>query len=95
MLQGILPTHQFTYEGATINVYHADKGQGLPKHEHHFSHATMCMAGSCIVRKEGKELVMNKDTQPINLVAVEWHEIEALEDETIFCNMFEIGRAHV
>ena len=31
---------------------------------------------------------MNKHTQPINLVAYEWHEIEACEDNTVFCNVF-------
>lgn len=48
----------------------------------------MCHAGSIIVRKEGKDLVMNKDTQPVNLVANEWHEIESLEDGTVFVNIF-------
>jgi hypothetical protein len=50
------------------------------------------MAGSCAVRKEGKEVVMTKETQPYNLVAGEWHEIEALEDNTVFCNMFAEGK---
>ena len=84
----VQPAHNFSYEGARMNIYHADKGQGLPKHDHIYSHATFCMAGSCIIRKEGKELVVNKDTQPINLVANEWHEIEAAEDGTVFCNVF-------
>jgi hypothetical protein len=52
----------------------------------------MCNAGSCIVRKEGKELVMTKDTQPVNLVGSEWHEIEALEDGTVFVNVFAEGQ---
>jgi hypothetical protein len=52
----------------------------------------MCHAGSCIVRKEGKELVMTKDTQPVNLVGSEWHEIEALEDRTVFVNVFAEGQ---
>ena len=69
-------------------IYHVDKGQGLPKHDHTYSHATFCMSGSCVVRKENKEVVVNKYTQPINLVANEWHEIETLEDGTVFCNVF-------
>ena len=84
----LIPTHKFTYEGAVINIYHADKGQGLPQHQHLYSHATFCMSGSCVIRKEGKEVIVNKNTQPINLVANEWHEIEALEDGTVFCNVF-------
>ena len=84
--------HMVTYDGAAMNVYHCDKGQGLPRHEHTFAHLTMCHAGSCIVRKEGRELVMTKDTQPVNLTAAEWHEIEALEDGTVFVNVFAEGK---
>jgi quercetin dioxygenase-like cupin family protein len=86
------PTHQVTYDGAMLHIFHANKGFGLPKHQHTFSHLTMCHAGSCIVRKEGRELVMTKDTQPVNLVANEWHEIEALEDGTVFVNVFAEGK---
>jgi len=82
------PAHSFTYDGATLNIFHVNKGEGLPAHSHLYAHATMCMAGSCIVRKENKELVMTKNTQPINLVAIEWHEIEGLEDNTVFVNVF-------
>jgi dTDP-4-dehydrorhamnose 3,5-epimerase-like enzyme len=37
---------------------------------------------------EGKELVMTKNTQPVNLPGGKWHEIEALEDGTVFVNVF-------
>lgn len=86
------PRHSFTYDGAQLNVYHANKGEGLPKHTHNFSHATMCNAGSCWIRKEGKEVLIDKNTQPINLVAGEWHEIEAAEDGTVFVNVFAEGK---
>jgi hypothetical protein len=88
----IEPKYKVTYDGAVLNIYHANKGEGLPKHEHGFSHLTMCHAGSCIVRKDGRELVMTKETQPVNLVAAEWHEIEALEDGTVFVNVFAEGK---
>lgn len=88
MIQSIPPVHTVAYDGATLNVYHANKGQGLPRHEHTYSHLTLCHAGSCVVRKERRELVMVKQTQPVNLVANEWHEIEALEDGTVFVNVF-------
>lgn len=82
------PKFQVLQDKTSLNIFHVDKGYGLARHEHLFSHLTMCHAGSCIIRKEGKELVMTKDTQPVNLVANEWHEIEALEDGTIFVNVF-------
>lgn len=88
----LTPRHSFTYDGAQLNVYHANKGQGLPRHEHAYSHATVCHAGSCVVRVEGKELVMTKDTQPVNLTGGRWHEIEALEDGTVFVNVFAEGK---
>ena len=92
MVNTVLPAHQVTYDGATLNVYHANKGQGLPRHEHSYAHLTMCHAGSCLVTKENKSLVMTKDTQPVNLVADGWHEIEALEDGTVFVNVFAEGK---
>jgi hypothetical protein len=92
MIQNIAPTHSVTYDGATMNVYHANKGQGLPSHSHTFSHLIMCHAGSCMVRKEGKELLMTKMTQPVNLLADGWHEIESMEDGTVFVNVFAEGK---
>jgi quercetin dioxygenase-like cupin family protein len=92
MTQQISPKFNVTYDGATINVFHANKGQGLPHHQHVYAHLTMCHAGSMVARKEGKELIMTKDTQPVNLVANEWHEIEALEDGTVFVNVFAEGK---
>jgi len=88
----ISPKHMFTYDGASINVYHANKGEGLPKHEHLYSHVTICHSGSCIVRVQDKELIMTKNTQPVNLLGGKWHEIEALEDETVFVNVFAEGK---
>ena len=86
------PRFTVTYDGATLNVFHANKGEGLPRHAHSYAHLTMCHSGSCVVRKEGRELLMTKDTQPVNLLAVEWHEIEALEDGTVFVNVFAEGK---
>ena len=91
-VQPIVPAHSVTYDGASVYVYHANKGQGLPQHAHAYSHLTMCHAGSCAVRKEGKEVIMTKETQPINLLADGWHEIESLEDGTVFVNIFAEGK---
>ena len=92
MTQLITASHSVTYDGTQLNVYHANKGQGLPKHEHVYAHLTMVHAGKLIARKEGRELIMTKETQPVNLVANEWHELEALEDGTVFVNVFSEGK---
>jgi quercetin dioxygenase-like cupin family protein len=81
-----------TQDDMTLSVYHAATGEGLPKHSHTFSHLTFCHAGSIKVSNERRSLVMTKDTQPVNLVAGEWHEIEALQDETVFVNVFSEGK---
>jgi hypothetical protein len=93
MIQLATLAHNVTYDGATLAVYHARKRQGIPRHQHPYAHLTVCHAGSCAVRKEGKELIMTKDTQPVNLLADGWHEIEALEDGTVFVNVFAEGKA--
>ena len=86
------PRHDFTYDGASIKVYHANKGEGIPMHSHAYSHATTCMNGSCKYTQESVELIATKDTQPVNLVAGKYHEIEALEDGTVFVNVFAEGK---
>lgn len=91
-MKTVAPRFTVTQDGTTLNIYHANKGEGLPRHEHTFAHLTICHSGSIAVRKEGKEVFRTKDNQPINLVANEWHEIEALEDGTVFVNVFAEGK---
>jgi len=88
-MKSINPVQIFGYGGATLYVFHANKGEGLPRHEHTFAHAVMCNAGSCIIRKESREKMLDKYTQPIDLAANEWHEIEALEDNSVFVTVYE------
>jgi quercetin dioxygenase-like cupin family protein len=88
----VAPKFTVTHNSTMLAVYHADAGQGLSKHSHAYSHLTMCHAGSIKVSNERRSLVMTKDTQPVNLAAVEWHEIEALEDGTVFVNVFAEGK---
>ena len=92
MVTRLDPTHNFTYGGANIHVIHANKGEGIPMHTHEYSHATTCMAGSCKYTQDGVEVIATKNTQPINLLAGKWHEIEALEDGTVFVNVFAEGK---
>ena len=92
MISTISPSHSFTYAGTQINVYHADKNEGLLSHSHTYSHATVCHNGSCLVSLEGRSYTIDKNSQPLNLPANEWHEIEALEDNTVFVNIFGEGK---
>lgn len=82
----------FNYDGSAIRVYQANKNEGLPRHEHSYSHAVVCVHGSCLITKENFERVLRIGTQPLNLKANEWHEIEALEDGTVFMTVFAEGK---
>lgn len=92
MTKQIEPAFSFVYAGAQINVYHANKGEGLPKHQHTYPHATMCCAGSVIVRKATVVKRLTKESNPVNLVENEWHELEAELDGTVFVNVFAAGK---
>jgi hypothetical protein len=88
--------HSFSYNGARINVFHVNKGEGLEKHRHIYTHASMCNAGSCVVKvwqedESVKEYIIDKYSQPLNLPHTKFHEIEALEDDTVFVNVFADG----
>ena len=87
MIRMIGSRHTFSVGATTLKVFHAAQGDGLPRHTHPYPHATICHAGAIKVSKENKSLTMNKDTQPVDLPANEWHEIEALEDGTVFVNI--------
>jgi quercetin dioxygenase-like cupin family protein len=88
----LTPKHTFNYEGVTHHIYHANKGEMLPKHSHSFSHATVCHSGKCLIKVSNYEKVLDKNSRPVNLIANEWHEIEALEDGTVFVNIFAEGK---
>ena len=64
----------------------------MPNHAHAYSHATICMTGSCKLTQEDKSVITNSDSTPVNLLAGKWHEIEALEDNTVFVNVFAEGK---
>lgn len=88
MLKPISPRFNITFASVTINTFHANKGEGLIRHNHEYSHLTQCHSGSILVRKENAEKVLTKESAGLNLIAGEWHEIEALEDNTVFVNIF-------
>lgn len=89
-----LPTYSFTVDGSTINTFHIDKcGDGHPKHQHTWDHVTLVHAGKLRVRTQNNgEFDMTKNTQPILFPANQWHELEAMEDGTVFTNVFAAGK---
>jgi hypothetical protein len=48
-----------------------------------------------VVRIEGKELELTPLDSPLLLTANEWHEIEALETNTIFMNQSPVSMGEV
>jgi quercetin dioxygenase-like cupin family protein len=92
MVQSLPPKHSFTYGETIVNIYHANKGEGIPMHSHAYSHATICMNGVCKLTQEGKSVITTKTSIPVNLLAGKYHEIEALEDGTVFVNVFAEGK---
>lgn len=87
----VSPVHSFSIEGTSHNVYHVNAGEGLPEHQHEYAHATVCHAGKLAVRKENFYREMTKESKPIMLKENEWHELEALENNTVFENIFKDG----
>ena len=91
MKEALFPYRTFKYKGMRFNLYKANEGEGLPFHEHKHSHATMCLSGKIEARTKEKSVQLNKDSGPIDLVANKEHEIEALENDTFFMNIFLIS----
>lgn len=92
MIVAISQKHDMTYGGAVVRVYHANRGEGIPFHSHEYSHATICMAGSCKLTQDDKSVIVDKNSTPVNLLAGKLHQIEALEDGTVFVNVFAEGK---
>jgi len=87
----VSPISRFDYYNVNNSIYHAGINQGLPRHEHTFAHTTVCVQGRIVVRKQNKEIIIGMNDNPLLLTANEWHEIEALEPNTIFINQFPKG----
>jgi quercetin dioxygenase-like cupin family protein len=81
------PKLQFDYLGVALAVYRPEVGGGLPTHSHDVSHALFCTSGSCLVRVGDKEVTLTPESRPIVLPALIPHEIEALENDTVFITM--------
>lgn len=93
-IKNVPPQYRFKYDdtNADFGVWFAKRGEGLPKHQHPYAHAVACTAGKIAVRKENVYLEMTKYTDPVILKENEWHEIEALEDDTTFLNIYPLDQ---
>jgi quercetin dioxygenase-like cupin family protein len=87
-VKDVEPVHTFMMNDTKIFVFHADLNEGIVKHAHEYAHITMCNSGSIVVRINEKEVVLDKMSSPVSLPAGQWHEIEALENDTVFVNVF-------
>jgi quercetin dioxygenase-like cupin family protein len=76
----------FNYEGVKLVHYSGNKGEGLPRHEHLFAHFVMVASGKICIRKENVYKELSSGDEPVILKENEWHEIEILEDNTVFIN---------
>jgi quercetin dioxygenase-like cupin family protein len=75
----------FDYQGLKFTNYSGNKGEGLPKHEHG-EHFVMVACGKVCIRKENIYKELSAGDPPLILRGGEWHEIEILEDNTVFIN---------
>jgi quercetin dioxygenase-like cupin family protein len=89
-----LPKYSFSVNDSTINTFHVDKaGEGHPKHEHDYDHVTLVHSGRLLVTTQNNGIFeMTKDSKPLLFPANQWHELEAMEDGTVFTNVFGLGQ---
>jgi quercetin dioxygenase-like cupin family protein len=89
-----LPKYTIDVKDTSIQVFHLDKaGEGHPKHVHTYSHVTVVHHGKLKVTTEKNgSFEMTKDTKPLAFPLNQWHELEAMEDGTVFCNVFQRGK---
>lgn len=86
-MKSINPVRSFAIDGVTINIYYAACGEGLPEHSHAHDHVTACISGSCLITKGGVRHTINAGAMPVRLRAPDPHEIESIEDGTVFINV--------
>lgn len=87
-----------THANVTSTVYILNSGEIIPKHKHPLEHTTCVIDGSSEVEIWGDEPKIFKMTPGMSdylLPAEMFHEIRALEDNTIIINIMVGGKAHV
>jgi quercetin dioxygenase-like cupin family protein len=79
---------QFSIGNTMVNIYAANRGEGLPQHEHPYPHITFVTSGACLLKMADRVFTLKGWDQPVELPANKWHEIVAEEDGTIFGNIW-------
>jgi quercetin dioxygenase-like cupin family protein len=83
--------HSFSAMGQTYIRYVFSTGEGLPKHIHDVDHLTIVASGKIKASTDTKEVERTPQDPPILFRASRFHEIIALEDNTVVLNVFEGG----
>jgi quercetin dioxygenase-like cupin family protein len=76
-----------------VQAYLAHKGEGLPRHMHDTLHVTLVLSGNLLVRFDDRTHTIGAWDQPAGLPANKPHELEALQDDTVFVNITPIERS--
>lgn len=85
------PQHEMNINNVLFQTFHVNTGEGINSHTHDYSHVTICHAGKIRITKSHVQVEMDKNTPAVMLKGEEWHQIEAIEDNTVFVNVFAIA----
>jgi quercetin dioxygenase-like cupin family protein len=80
--------HSFAALGQSFVRYVCARGEGLPRHQHDVDHLTIVAAGRIVARADARVVERGPTDPPILFRAGRAHEVEALEDGTVFINVF-------
>jgi hypothetical protein len=86
----ITPTEIKLAGDSKIVTYSANKGYGVSNDASKYPNAIVCLSGACSVKHAGKTQLIYKHGMPVNLAPNEPYEVESLEDNTFFANIFYV-----
>jgi len=89
-IKPLMPVSSFEYLTTRTNVYSGQVDEGLPRHDHTFSHLVACLRGKIQVLKENKEKTLTVSDAPLLLAANEWHAVVVCEPDTLFITQMEV-----
>jgi len=84
------PAHQMNVNGVLVQSFYVNNGEGVNNHEHDYSHVTLCHSGKIRITNSYVQVDMDSNTPAILIKGDEWHQIEALENNTIFISVFSL-----